>query len=105
MRTSCADSPIRASPNWSMPFRGSIPITKSTFRTVSASIRDTVWKLIEAGSVVYVCGDASGMAPGVRQAFATIHAAKTGASAQQSERWINQMTADRRYLVDVWSAT
>jgi cytochrome P450 / NADPH-cytochrome P450 reductase len=67
--------------------------------------QDTVWKLIEAGSVVYICGDASGMAPGVRQAFAAIHAAKTGASAQQSEQWINQMTADRRYLVDVWSAT
>lgn len=67
--------------------------------------QDAVWKLIEAGSVVYVCGDASGMAPGVRQAFAAIHAAKTGASAQQSERWINQMTAERRYLVDVWSAT
>jgi len=67
--------------------------------------QDTVWRLIEAGATVYVCGDASRMAPGVREAFAAIHAAKTGASAAASERWIHQMTADRRYLVDVWSAT
>ena len=67
--------------------------------------QDTVWKLIEDGAVVYVCGDASGMAPGVRQAFAAIHAAKTSASADESDRWIDQMAADRRYLVDVWSAT
>jgi cytochrome P450 / NADPH-cytochrome P450 reductase len=67
--------------------------------------QDTVWKLIEGGSVVYICGDASGMAPGVRQAFAAIHGAKTGVDAPESERWIDQMTADRRYLIDVWSAT
>jgi cytochrome P450/NADPH-cytochrome P450 reductase len=67
--------------------------------------QDTVWKLIEGGSVVYICGDANGMAPGVRQAFAAIHGAKTGVDAPESERWIDQMTADRRYLIDVWSAT
>jgi cytochrome P450/NADPH-cytochrome P450 reductase len=67
--------------------------------------QDTVWKLIESGGIIYVCGDASGMAPGVRQAFAAIHGAKTGASVEESARWLNQMTADRRYLVDVWSAT
>lgn len=67
--------------------------------------QDEVWKLIEAGAVIYVCGDASGMAPAQRQAFAEIYATKTGANAQAAENWIQQMTADHRYLVDVWSAT
>jgi cytochrome P450/NADPH-cytochrome P450 reductase len=67
--------------------------------------QDEVWKLIEAGAVIYVCGDASGMAPAQRHAFAAIYSAKTGASAEVAESWIQQMTTDRRYLVDVWSAT
>jgi cytochrome P450/NADPH-cytochrome P450 reductase len=34
------------------------------------SERDAVWQMIESGAVVYVCGDASRMAPDVRRAFA-----------------------------------
>ena len=65
---------------------------------------DEVWKLIEAGAVIYICGDASGMAPAQRQAFAEVYAAKTGAGSKAAENWVQQMTADHRYLVDVWSA-
>ena len=32
-----------------------------------------VWSAIQAGAVVYVCGDASRMAPDVRRAFATVN--------------------------------
>jgi cytochrome P450/NADPH-cytochrome P450 reductase len=67
--------------------------------------QDEVWKLIEVGAVIYVCGDASGMAPAQREAFTEIYVAKTGASAEAAENWIQQMTAEHRYLVDVWSAT
>jgi cytochrome P450 / NADPH-cytochrome P450 reductase len=67
--------------------------------------QDEVWQLIQAGAIIYVCGDASGMAPAQRQAFAEIYAAKTGAGAEAAENWIQQMTAEHRYLVDVWSAT
>jgi cytochrome P450/NADPH-cytochrome P450 reductase len=67
--------------------------------------QDEVWKLIEAGAIIYVCGDASAMAPAQREAFATIYAAETGASVEAAENWLQQMMTDRRYLVDVWSAT
>jgi cytochrome P450/NADPH-cytochrome P450 reductase len=60
--------------------------------------------MIEAGAVVYVCGDASRMAPDVRRTFAAIYCEKAGADEAQAEQWLNEMTARNRYLVDVWAA-
>jgi cytochrome P450/NADPH-cytochrome P450 reductase len=67
--------------------------------------KDQIWQLLQEGALVYVCGDASKMAPGVRQAFATIYREKTGADEPAAEQWLNNMTAQHRYLVDVWSAS
>ncbi len=66
--------------------------------------RDDIWQMIEAGAVVYVCGDASRMAPDVRRTFAAIYSEKTGANAAAAEVWLNDLTAQNRYLVDVWAA-
>jgi cytochrome P450 / NADPH-cytochrome P450 reductase len=44
------------------------------------------------------------MAPDVRRAFAAIYRDKTGADDQGAEAWLNDMTAQNRYLVDVWAA-
>ncbi len=66
--------------------------------------RDEVWALIEAGATVYVCGDASRMAPDVRRTFAAIYREKAGKSAAEAEAWLNEMTTANRYLVDVWAA-
>ncbi len=66
--------------------------------------RDEVWSLIEAGAMVYVCGDASRMAPDVRRTFAAIYREKAGKSATEADAWLNEMTAANRYLVDVWAA-
>ncbi|MFN0111371.1 MAG: bifunctional cytochrome P450/NADPH--P450 reductase [Blastocatellia bacterium] len=66
--------------------------------------RDDIWQMIEAGAVIYVCGDASRMAPDVRRTFAAIYQEKTGAKAAAAEAWLNELTAQNRYLVDVWAA-
>jgi cytochrome P450 / NADPH-cytochrome P450 reductase len=66
--------------------------------------KDDVWKLLEAGAVVYVCGDATRMAPDVRRGFLTIHRAKTGGTEAQAEAWLDDLTARNRYLVDVWAS-
>jgi cytochrome P450/NADPH-cytochrome P450 reductase len=66
--------------------------------------RDEVWALIERGAVVYVCGDAGRMAPDVRRAFATLHAERTGGGPDAAEDWLQAMTRQDRYLVDVWAA-
>lgn len=67
--------------------------------------RDAVWPMIEDGAVVYVCGDAGRMAPDVRRAFAAIHAEKTGSGNADANRWLDELTARNRYLVDVWAAS
>jgi cytochrome P450 / NADPH-cytochrome P450 reductase len=66
--------------------------------------RDAIWALLEAGAVVYVCGDASRMAPDVRRTCAAIYSEKTGKSVAEAEQWLNELTAGNRYLVDVWAA-
>ena len=66
--------------------------------------RDDIWQMIEAGAVIYVCGDASRMAPDVRRTFAAIYCEKTGANSVVAEAWLNELTAQNRYLVDVWAA-
>jgi cytochrome P450 / NADPH-cytochrome P450 reductase len=65
--------------------------------------RAEVWKLLQAGAVVYVCGDASRMAPDVRRAFVAIYRQETGADERAAESWIDGLTAANRYLVDVWA--
>ncbi len=67
--------------------------------------RDEVWQMIEEGAVVYVCGDAARMAPDVRRTFAAVYREKTGASETQAEEWLNDLTAQNRYLVNVWAAS
>ncbi|MGD3109152.1 cytochrome P450 [Streptomyces sp. YGL11-2] len=63
-----------------------------------------VWALLQAGARVHVCGDGSRMAPGVRAAFRELHGAQTGASAQESEAWLRELTASGRYIEDVYAA-
>jgi len=64
---------------------------------------DEVWQMIHDGAMIYVCGDASRMEPDVRETLTAIYQAKTGASAQQAEDWLAQLTQTNRYLADVWA--
>ncbi len=38
----------------------------------------------------------------VRRTFAAIYEEKTG--KKDAEEWLNELTAENRYLVDVWAA-
>ena len=64
--------------------------------------KDEIWPLIEAGATIYLCGDASRMAPEVEKAFVSLYKDKSGASEQDSEEWMSQMKSSHRYLLDVW---
>lgn len=64
--------------------------------------RDNVWQLLQDGAIIYVCGDASNMAPDVRKTFAAIYQEQTGKSIDDAEQWLKQLTDEQRYLVDVW---
>ena len=64
--------------------------------------RDRVWDLLAAGAVIYVCGNASTMAPGVRAALMEIFKAKTGGSDEAAEEWLAGLRTSDRYLEDIW---
>jgi cytochrome P450/NADPH-cytochrome P450 reductase len=61
---------------------------------------DRIWELIAQGAVIYVCGDASTLAPAVEQAFMDIYRGKNGGG--DAKAWLASMKADKRYLVDIW---
>ncbi|MCA9778277.1 MAG: cytochrome P450, partial [Candidatus Eremiobacteraeota bacterium] len=66
---------------------------------------EEVWKLLEQGGVVYVCGDASRMAPSVREAFKTVFRANFKDDEEASEAWILDLQSSGRYLTDVWASS
>ena len=67
--------------------------------------RDEVWQMIEDGAVVYVCGDAGRMAPDVQAHVCRDLFVRRPARARvEAERVVNDLTAQNRYLVDVWAA-
>ncbi|MEW2398873.1 cytochrome P450 [Streptomyces sp. NPDC046862] len=66
-----------------------------------AAEADEVWDLLEAGARVYVCGDGSRMAPGVREAFLALHGERAGGD---SRAWLDSLVAEGRYVEDVYAA-
>ncbi|ANS69893.1 bifunctional P-450:NADPH-P450 reductase 1 [Streptomyces lincolnensis] len=70
-----------------------------------AAEADEVAELLDAGARVYVCGDGSRMAPGVREAFRTLYRERTpGADEAAAERWLDGLVRDGRYVEDVYAA-
>ncbi|GAA3811364.1 cytochrome P450 [Streptomyces coacervatus] len=70
-----------------------------------AAEADEVWELLGAGARVYVCGDGSRMAPGVRDAFRTLYQDRTpDADGTAAEEWLNGLITDGRYVEDVYAA-
>jgi len=65
---------------------------------------DEIWSLLEAGGVVYVCGNARTLAPGVRAALTQIAADKLGLGGAAAEDWLTDLRRRHRYLEDIWGA-
>jgi cytochrome P450/NADPH-cytochrome P450 reductase len=65
--------------------------------------KDRVWRLIEQGAVIYVCGDGGRMEPDVKAALVEIYCTQTGRDADAGARWIGAMGANNRYVLDVWA--
>ncbi|MFI6561983.1 cytochrome P450 [Streptomyces sp. NPDC050534] len=70
-----------------------------------AAEADEVWGLLGAGARVYVCGDGSRMAPGVRDTFRTLYRDRMpGTDAAAAGEWLDVLIADGRYVEDVYAA-
>nr|WP_275404298.1 cytochrome P450 [Pseudonocardia acidicola] len=63
---------------------------------------DEVWALLQRGAIVFVCGNASTMAPGVRAALEQIFQDRTGASVADARAWLTGLRSADRYLEDIW---
>jgi cytochrome P450/NADPH-cytochrome P450 reductase len=67
--------------------------------------RARVWALIEAGAVIFVCGDGSRMEPDVKRALVDLYCDENEVSLEEGEAWIDQMGRDNRYVLDVWASS
>jgi cytochrome P450/NADPH-cytochrome P450 reductase len=81
--------------------RGEAP--KTYVQHLLAAQQARVWELIGQGAVIFVCGDGSKMEPDVKAALMQIHRDCTGADADASARWIADLGAANRYVLDVWA--
>jgi cytochrome P450 / NADPH-cytochrome P450 reductase len=61
-----------------------------------------VWRLIEDGAVIFICGNASTMAPDVRRAFMEVFRKQTGKSPADADAWLAHLRDEDRYLEDIW---
>ncbi len=69
-----------------------------------AADADEIWRLLEGGAEVYVCGDGARMAPGVREAFRSVYVAHTlGADDAAAQRWLDGLMAEGRFVEDVYA--
>ena len=75
---------------------------KTYVQNVLKANNEEVWRLVGEGAVVYLCGDASRMAPAVERAFIELYRDETGASEQEGEAWMRDLKDAQRYVVDVW---
>jgi cytochrome P450/NADPH-cytochrome P450 reductase len=61
-----------------------------------------VWDLIERDAAIFVCGNASTMAPDVRATLAQIRREQGAGLHEDTEDWIATMRDDGRLVEDIW---
>lgn len=61
-----------------------------------------VYAWLEEGAHFYVCGDATGLAPGLHEALLTLIAREGGMSPDLAEDYLRRLQSERRYQRDVY---
>jgi len=62
-----------------------------------------VWKLLDQGAHLYVCGDAKMMAKDVRNIVTEVCREHGGMSEPDAEAFVKKLETQKRYSADVWS--
>ncbi|MFB9262107.1 bifunctional cytochrome P450/NADPH--P450 reductase [Bradyrhizobium erythrophlei] len=76
---------------------------KTYVQHLVAAQKDRVWDLIQNGAIIYVCGDGGKMEPDVKATLMSIYRERSGADADAAARWIDDLGAKNRYVLDVWA--
>jgi cytochrome P450/NADPH-cytochrome P450 reductase len=63
---------------------------------------DEVWHLLERDAAVFVCGNASTIAPGVRTALTRIFRDRTGTGEAAAQAWLTGLRTVDRFVEDIW---
>jgi cytochrome P450/NADPH-cytochrome P450 reductase len=63
-----------------------------------------VWRLIEQGAILYVCGDGGRMEPDVKRALIALCRERQGVDEQGAHAWMANLAAENRYVLDVWAS-
>ena len=61
-----------------------------------------VWAALEAGALLYVCGDGKHMAPAVRGTLIRIQMQQAGGEHAQGSEWLNDLIEQGRFHQDVF---
>ena len=77
---------------------------KTYVQQAIAEHSEEVWGFLQQEAVVFVCGEASRMAPEVRQAFIDLFSKRTSAAAADAQAWLAGLVASHRYLEDIWAS-
>src|SRR5262249_29624355 len=75
---------------------------KAYVQDLIAAQKDRVWSLIEAGAIIYVCGDGGKMEPDVKATLMSIYRERNGADPTAASKWIDDLGTSNRYVLDVW---
>jgi len=78
------------------------PEKKVYVQDLIAKEKEMVWRLLNAGAVIYVCGDAQSMAPDVRKAFSKVIAECSSTTQGEADKYLENLQQSNRYLEDVW---
>jgi sulfite reductase alpha subunit-like flavoprotein len=78
------------------------PEKKVYVQDLIAREKELVWRLLSAGAVIYVCGDAQSMAPDVRKAFSKVIAECSSTTQEEADKYLENLQQSNRYLEDVW---
>lgn len=61
-----------------------------------------VWRWLQEGAHIYVCGDGNRMAKDVEQALLALVAEHGGMDAEQADEFLNELRIERRYQRDIY---
>jgi cytochrome P450/NADPH-cytochrome P450 reductase len=64
-----------------------------------------IWATLQGDGILYVCGEASGMASGVRAALAGVAQEQGAMTAEQAQEYLDQLVRENRYQLDVWASS
>jgi len=92
--------------------RGLVRVENAFSRATDAACRyvqdamldcaDEVWDLLRRDAAVFVCGNASTIAPGVRSALTRIFRDKTGTGEADAQAWLAGLRTTDRFVEDIW---